>query len=147
MMKKHTPLILMSIVGCLAILPASTSAAQPQSLRGPGEITAPDQLPEVEKPLPDQKPIKRDFAEQPPLIPHAIEGYRIDKESNQCLDCHGKDRATAAAGISRTHFLDSAGKEMASLAPSHYFCTLCHVMQTDARPLVENTFRPAPAGK
>ena len=29
---------------------------------------------------------------------------------------------------------------LADVSPRRYFCTQCHVEQTDAQPLVENTF-------
>lgn len=148
-MKKHTPLILMSIVGCLAILPETVSAEELQSLRGAREITAPSQAPEVEKLLPDQKPIKRDFIQQPPLIPHKIDGYIIDKSYNKCLSCHSwaNYKSAGATKISPAHFTDRNGKELGNLAPRRYFCTQCHVVQTDVEPLVENTFQPLPALK
>ncbi|HIJ89521.1 MAG: nitrate reductase cytochrome c-type subunit [Desulfobulbaceae bacterium] len=149
-MKKQTPFILMSIVGCLAILPQPASAGETvKSLRGATEINAPSPYPQPEKAAPSSKPIKREFAEQLPLIPHTIDEYKIDKNTNQCLDCHGKTKETSAGAtrISPTHFLDSEGKEMATLASSHYFCVLCHVTQSDAKPLVGNTFRAVPAPK
>jgi cytochrome c-type protein NapB len=33
------------------------------------------------------------------------------------------------------------GQMLADIAPRRYFCTACHVQQTDADPLVENEFR------
>ncbi len=148
-MKKNTPLFLLGIVGCLAILPAATSAGELQSLRGAREITSPSQDPEVVKLIPDQKPIKRDFVQQPPLIPHKIDGYIIDRNYNKCLSCHSwaNYKSAGATKISPTHFIDKDGRELASLAPRRYFCTQCHVVQADVEPLVENTFQPVPAIK
>lgn len=148
-MKKQTPFIVMTILGCLAFPPQPASAQTVKSMSGTTDVSAPAPPPQMEKDAPSAKPIKRDFAQQPPLIPHTIDGYGIDKNSNQCLGCHGKskDLATKATRISPTHFLDTTGKEMATLAPRHYFCTQCHVTQSDAKPLVENTFRPVPSVK
>ena len=32
----------------------------------------------------------RNYPEQPPVIPHAIDGYQIDLNSNKCLSCHAR---------------------------------------------------------
>lgn len=145
-MKNNKTVILMSLIGCLAILPHTASAEVIQSLRGGLPITAPPEIPEVDKLIPDQKPIKRDFAQQPPLIPHKTEGYIIDKNYNKCLSCHSVANAKAAGAtkIGPAHFIDRNDKKLPSLAPRRYFCTQCHVPQTDAPPLVDNTFQPAP---
>ena len=84
----------------------------------------------------------RNYPEQPPLIPHKIDGYQIDSNANQCLQCH----ARAATGVSQapmvsiTHFMNRENQFLASVTPRRYFCTQCHVTQTDARLLVENDF-------
>ncbi|MFZ5775451.1 MAG: nitrate reductase cytochrome c-type subunit [Thermodesulfobacteriota bacterium] len=143
-MKKRLPFILMTIVGSMGMsaLPAS---AEPVKAMSATEVNAPSPLPQPEKAAPAGKPIKRDFAQQPPLIPHTIDDYTIDKDGNQCLGCHGKQKnsTTPAARISPSHYLDSTGRETADLAGRHYFCTSCHVSQSDAKPLVPNTFKPA----
>ena len=41
--------------------------------------------------------------------------------------------------ISVTHFMDRDGQVLADVTPRRYFCTACHVPQTDAQPLVPNT--------
>ena len=92
----------------------------------------------------DTRPIDRDFVQQPPLIPHTIEGYTVDKNFNKCLDCHAWNRAkeTGATKISLTHFRTRDGVEMSSVSPLRYFCSQCHVPQSEAKPLVGNTFKP-----
>ena len=40
------------------------------------------------------------------------------------------------------HFKSREGAEMSSVSPNRYFCNQCHVSQTDAKPLVGNTFKP-----
>mgnify|MGYP002145538777 CR=1 FL=1 len=47
-----------------------------------------------------------------------------------------------ATKISITHFKSREGAEMSSVSPNRYFCNQCHVSQTDAKPLVGNTFKP-----
>jgi cytochrome c-type protein NapB len=93
----------------------------------------------------DRPPIARDFVQQPPLIPHTTRGYNITQNFNKCMDCHSWSRyqETGATKISLTHFKDRDGKELSNISPRRYFCTSCHVPQTDAKPLVSNQFKPA----
>lgn len=93
----------------------------------------------------DRPPIARDFVQQPPLIPHSTRGYNITQNFNKCMDCHSWSRyqETGATKISITHFKDRDGRELSNVSPRRYFCTSCHVSQTDAKPLVTNQFKPA----
>jgi cytochrome c-type protein NapB len=93
----------------------------------------------------DGKPIPRAYVQQPPLIPHAIESYQITKNFKKCMDCHSWTRYQEAGATkeSLTHFKDRDGKELSNISPRRYFCTQCHVPQTNAPALVENTFRKA----
>jgi len=93
----------------------------------------------------DSPPLPRDFVQQPPLIPHTTRGYEVTMNFNKCMDCHSWARARemGATKVSLTHFRDRDGKELPNVSPRRYFCLQCHVSQTDAKPLVENTFRPA----
>jgi len=84
----------------------------------------------------------RNYPEQPPVIPHAIEGYQVTANFNECLDCH----ARAATGVSQapmvsvTHYMDREGQVLAEVSPRRFFCTACHVPQYPVDPVVENTF-------
>ena len=86
---------------------------------------------------------KRAYPDQPPTIPHAIDGYQVDKNSNRCLLCHSRANAETfqATMVSVTHFLDRDGQVLGAVSPRRYFCTQCHVVQTDAKPLVPSDFR------
>lgn len=90
---------------------------------------------------------QRGWPEQPPTIPHAIDGYQLDRNSNRCLLCHGRagTEVFQAPMVSVTHFMDRDGQVLAQVSPRRYFCTQCHVVQTDARPLVGNDFRDVDA--
>ncbi|MGY6520031.1 MAG: nitrate reductase cytochrome c-type subunit [Lysobacteraceae bacterium] len=85
---------------------------------------------------------ERGWPEQPPTIPHAIDGYQLDINSNRCMVCHSRAGAERfqAPMVSVTHFMDRDNQVMAQLAPRRYFCTQCHVVQTDAPLLVDNDF-------
>ncbi|WP_217477006.1 nitrate reductase cytochrome c-type subunit [Stutzerimonas stutzeri] len=86
---------------------------------------------------------ERNYPEQPPTIPHTIRGYQIDTNSNKCLSCHSRANSarTQAPMISITHFADRDGQTLGTVAPRRYFCTQCHVVQQDVKPLVKNDFK------
>ena len=85
---------------------------------------------------------RRNYPEQPPLIPHAIEGYEISVNGNKCLSCHARSRVheSQAPMVSVTHFYDRDGQMLASISPRRYFCTQCHVPQHGVQPPVKNDF-------
>jgi cytochrome c-type protein NapB len=99
----------------------------------------------------------RNYPEQPPVIPHSIDGYQIDLRSNKCLSCHARARTgeSQAPMVSITHFMDRDGQFLASVSPRRFFCTECHVPQSVADPPVSNDFvdidsmlsRATPGGK
>ena len=84
----------------------------------------------------------RNYPEQPPLIPHTIRGYQVDLNFNKCLSCHARTATedSQAPMVSVTHFMDRDGQVRASVSPRRYFCTQCHVVQNEVKPLTENTF-------
>ena len=85
---------------------------------------------------------QRGWPEQPPTIPHTIDGYQLDKNSNRCMLCHSRRAVDQfqAPMISVTHYMDRNGQVLAQLSPRRWFCTQCHVVQSVASPVVENTF-------
>lgn len=141
------PLCKSALVALVALglaLPLPGSAQSVHSLRG-ADVAAP--APELGnyRVIPDQAPLPRDYVQQPPLIPHKVEGYEITMNFNKCMDCHAWSRyqETGATKVSLTHFKDRDGGELSNISPRRYFCMQCHVPQTDAKPLIANTFRPA----
>ena len=109
------------------------------------EITAGDPAGDGTRYAPDTSALPRDFVQQPPLIPHTINGYQITKNFNKCMDCHAfqRSKASGATKVSVTHFRTREGQELDNISPRRYFCTQCHVPQTDAKALVDNTFQRA----
>jgi cytochrome c-type protein NapB len=95
------------------------------------------------RPVVDDKRLMRNYPEQPPIIPHSIDNYQLTLKTNRCLDCHRRQftEGSGAPMISITHFMDRDGQVLADVTPRRYFCTACHVQQTDAQPLVSNTFK------
>ena len=117
------------------------------SLRGSAALDQKLVAPELKNTQRDRDPIPRDYVQQPPLIPHNIDRYRITKNNNKCMSCHSWSayKKVGATKVSLTHFKDRAGTDMANVSPRRYFCTQCHVPQVNAKPLVENEFKPVDA--
>ena len=84
----------------------------------------------------------RNYPEQPPVIPHSIDGYQVDMNGNKCLSCHARARIaeSLAPMVSITHFMDRDGQFLASVSPRRFFCTECHVPQATTTPPVSNDF-------
>jgi len=79
---------------------------------------------------------------QPPTIPHAIDNYQLTVNTNRCMLCHTASNAAKfqAPPVSPAHYLTRSGTALEQISPRRYFCVQCHVVQTDAPPLVENRF-------
>ena len=116
------------------VVPRVPGAASPM-----GDVPAPA----LARPGIDDKRLMRNYPEQPPIIPHSIDNYQLTLKTNRCLDCHRRQftEGSGAPMISVTHFMDRDGQVLADVTPRRYFCTACHVQQTDAQPLVPSTFK------
>ena len=67
----------------------------------------------------------------PPMIPHAIDGYTITRNENDCLECHDRPREIGkkrAKGLSppapASHYGKLEGKP--AVADAFFTCTSCH---------------------
>lgn len=114
-------------------------------LRGeasPPATTSPPNLPQQRI---QEGSFSRAWEEQPPLIPHRMEKYEIDLKVNQCLSCHDRSKVkeSGATEIAESHYKDRDGNELQQLSRARWFCTQCHVPQSDIQPQVENVFRGA----
>ena len=89
----------------------------------------------------------RNYRQQPPIIPHSMDHYQIDKRTNQCLGCHDWTVAgeRGAPTLSMTHYLDRDGNQLDAVAGTRWFCNQCHVPQANAPALVGNSFTPSNA--
>lgn len=125
---------------------AAPCQAEITSLRGNHAIDAPSQTPTKKALIKNKENIPRGFVSQPPVVPHKVDGYKINTGFNKCMSCHswGNYRDADATKVSESHFEDRDYRVRADLAPRRYFCPLCHVSQMDTGPLVDNTFTPAP---
>lgn len=145
--------VLGAVLATLALYGLDSAVAQDQgglkSLRGDAPLTQEPRAPELLDPQKDHPPEARNFLQQPPLIPHTIRDYKITRDHNKCMECHSwqRYREFNAVKVSMTHFRDRSGTDTANVSPLRYFCNQCHVPQVDAKPLVENTFKPVQAIK
>lgn len=128
----------------MALLPGWVTADAVTSLRGAHDLDTSSVQSEITHYPKDGKVIQRDYVQQPPLIPHKIEGYQVNRKFNKCLSCHSwaNYKESGATKISQTHFEDRDKNVLANISARRYFCTQCHVPQADAEPLVDNTFEP-----
>lgn len=115
--------------------------------RGPTPITATTEPPRLGNAVNDDSRLKRNYSQQPPVIPHRIDSYQVDKNFNKCLDCHAREKTdfSQAIPVSDTHYIDRSGKVLDHISTRRYFCKQCHVVQENVPPLVGNRFRGDPA--
>lgn len=111
--------------------------------RGPVPIDKTTEPPRLGNAINNDVRRPRNYDMQPPIIPHRVDGYQIDKNFNKCLDCHARERTafSQAIPVSPTHYLDRAGKALPQVSTRRYFCMQCHVAQDPASPIVGNTFQ------
>ncbi len=112
------------------------------TLRGAATLARTNSAPRIPQTEETDRPRARNYPEQPPTIPHRIDGYQLDKNGNQCLSCHARTRVaeSGAPMISVTHFMDREGQVLATISPRRYFCNQCHVVQASVPEQLKNTF-------
>lgn len=125
------------------ILAPPLAAQEVHSLRGATTIKDTAQVHDVKRQNTDAGKMKRAYRQQPPMIPHKIDGYQIDLKANKCMRCHDWPYNTdeQATKISETHYINREGVALDRVARTRWFCTQCHVPQVNARALVRNTFK------
>lgn len=92
--------------------------------------------------------IARTHVEQPPLIPHSVQGLMpITRASNACKACHDHKvliglNAPGPVPMPISHYTDirDSGKKLQNMDPARYVCTQCHRPQNQVKPLVKNDF-------
>lgn len=143
-MKSFIASIVVLVLAVLGMAVASEPAdpPRPDGVRGAAFGDTPE-APPIAGVTEREGRMERNYPEQPPVIPHNVEGYQLDKRFNRCLDCHSRSASpdSGAPMVSVTHFMDRDKQVLAAVSPVRYFCTQCHVPQTDAEPMVENQFR------
>lgn len=144
-----TSLLVMASMAAFAVV-AGVSLAQDAGggLKALGGGQVLDRLnapPEIDKQRVTDGGFGRAYRQQPPLIPHRIDGYQVTATNNACMNCHDwpANIQAKAPKVSETHYVDRQGVRLDRIAGTRYFCQQCHVPQEDARPLVDNTFKNA----
>jgi nitrate reductase (cytochrome), electron transfer subunit len=142
--------VLLSVTAVLSCLFAGVLWAQQiggpgrdaPRLKGPEPFTRETPAPPMQQQVTDDVRRRRNYPDQPPLIPHSIEGYALDLNANKCLACHSRKftEQSQAPMISVTHFMGRDGNFLAELSPRRYFCLQCHVPQVPTEPAVRNRF-------
>ena len=67
----------------------------------------------------------------------------LGHSSQTCIESKERAEETGATKVAKSHYLDREDKKHSNISPRRYFCMQCHVPQFDAKPLVENTYKPA----
>ncbi|MVA98185.1 nitrate reductase [Nitratireductor sp. CAU 1489] len=134
----------LSIAAALVVLATATTAIAQMvpALTGPQPPMAVVPAEPLPKWIVDDVRKMRAYPEQPPIIPHSIEGYQLSVNANRCLSCHKREftQGSGAPMISVTHYMTREGQMLADVSPRRYFCTACHVPQADVAPLVDSDF-------
>ena len=145
-MNRKTTLALVALAIALVGACATQLPAPPQSLRGVDTAAADPAFTEpawVGKKPGAQAGYTRSYSTQPPLIPHAVENFdEVTLTDNQCLECHGPAnyKKKESPPIGDKHF--AGGDPKSGLASNaRHACVMCHVAQSDAKPLVGNAFQ------
>ena len=141
-MKAHVATLLLA-AAFAAAAQNPTSPGLPNAMRGTTAIDAESAPPLFPKGVNDDQRKSRNYPMQPPLIPHQIDNYQVDKNFNKCMSCHGRDRVSESQApmVSVTHYQDRDGNLRNEISPRRYFCTQCHIAQTDAKVPVKSTLR------
>jgi len=132
----------------LTVLPAQAEDGGLDSLRQQS-LEVQDHAEKLKNFPKDNAHVGLSYIHQPPLIPHSIRNYQVDRKTNKCLSCHSfkNYKRYDATRISTSHFTNRDGKVLADVAPRRYFCLQCHVPQVESETLIDNSFQPAGALK
>jgi cytochrome c-type protein NapB len=142
-MLRHLTLLLCLCAGLATAQPQQPARPFTDAARGPTPITETTKPPPLTNAINDDVRRTRNYAMQPPTIPHRVDGYQVDKNFNKCLDCHAraKTEMSQAIPVSVTHYMDRDGRMLGQVSTRRYFCMQCHVAQDAARPIVANDFQ------
>ena len=95
----------LSLLLAVLVLSLGALAAEPVRLLGPSPMPETVPAPPQAQPLTDDLRKVRAYPEQPPVIPHSIEGYQLSVNTNRCLSCHKRE------------FTEGSGAPMISVTP------------------------------
>ncbi len=115
---KKVQFLVISLTFIFTAMFSSAYAEHVTSLRGSNDLEGPSNEVVLKQVQRDREPITRDYVQQPPLIPHKIEGYIINLKFNKCLTCHSwkNYKRARATKVSQTHFADRDGDVLARIS-------------------------------
>lgn len=136
-------LILTLSLGALCALSQAAMAAGPVDIDATSlEKTSPFEVPQPDAFDMAGGRIRETPFGTPAIIPHSIENFPMLPNMNTCLMCHGNPEKIDKPKVRKqptampsTHWMKDG--ETLKMHPSRHLCTLCHVQQSDAKPLVE----------
>ena len=142
-MKKTLTAAIVATSMLFAFGSSATAAENVASLRGTQDIEGNSLKPKHTKLISQEGGFERSYKQQPPLIPHKIDKYRITLKNNGCMKCHDKKhyKKEKAPLVGQSHFISRDGKKLDHISTRRYFCNQCHAPQVDAQPLVKNEFQ------
>jgi len=76
----------------------------------------------------------------PPMVPHDINDWAINRSENDCLDCHMEglelDEGHKATKVPASHYINEYTKEQKKdlVVGIRYDCLQCHVPQSEEEP-------------
>ncbi len=124
----------------LLLLMVITASCVPLARRAPGRSMLTTGRPGMNT-YPEDSPgetsaLERPFKNAPPLVPHTVEGFDIDRSANDCLECHlgGEDLGGGhvATKVPPSHFVNEyTGVQKAGrVTGMRHKCLQCHVPQS-----------------
>lgn len=142
MFRRIVLLLCLGSILALAQQPQTTKSFV-DAARGPTPIPESTKPPTLGNAINDDLRRTRNYAMQPPTIPHRVDGYQVDKNFNKCLDCHARAKIeiSQAVPVSITHYMDRDGRMLAQISTRRYFCLQCHVPQEAVPPIAPNNFQ------
>lgn len=97
------------------------------------------------------KKLARSYPQAPPMIPHAVADFLPIRRRNTCLECHSNPPRSLrnVTQVPSSHYLTRDKTDLAAVPKGartifkgYFYCVTCHAPQTNAKPLVGNTFVP-----
>ncbi len=141
-MKKRLAIAIAASGLILAMGTPAIAGEKVASLRGAHDLVATSLKPIKAKVISREGGFERSYKQQPPMIPHKIDKYRITIKNNGCMKCHDEKhyKKERAPLVSESHFIARDGTKLDHISSRRYFCTQCHAPQKNAQPLVKNEF-------
>ena len=119
---------------CFGRSRSAVPAATRRACAGPEPFTRERRRRRCSARSPTTSAVRRNYPDQPPLIPHAIEGYALDLNANKCLSCHCAQVHRAEPGADdQRHALPGPGRQHPRRRVAAALCLPCLPRPADQR--------------